>query len=127
MSDIKILHIQSTDDTPEVSFNIESGEFLIKGKSLPENAYNFYCPVLDFIKSNRLAKGIRNIFTVQLDYFNSSSGRFLFELFTILENSEYSKEALTVKWVVESDDELMMEKGEELQSMLNLNFEIESI
>lgn len=127
MSNVNILNIHSSEDTPEVHFNIDAGEFLIKGRSLPENAFNFYSPIIEFVKSHKLAKGIRNILTIHLDYFNSSSGRFLFELLTILENSEYSKESLVIKWVVEADDELMIEKGEELQSMLDLNFEIEKI
>lgn len=125
--DSKILNISSSEDTPEVRFDISAGEFFIKGRSLPENAFNFYSPILEFIKSHKLTKGIRNIFTIHLDYFNSSSGRFLFELLTILEQSDYSKEWLIVKWIVESDDELMIEKGEELQSMLDLHFEIEKV
>jgi hypothetical protein len=119
------LHIERSEDTPEVSFDASSGMYSILGRSLPENAYNFYHPVIDFVKSNIIKTGIKNTFIIQLDYFNSSSGRFIFELLTVLEEYQLSENTLQVIWKVEKDDELMIEKGEELQSMLKIPFQIE--
>lgn len=119
------LHIERSEDTPEVSFDASLGMYTISGRSLPENAYNFYQPVIEFVKSHIVKTGIKNTFTIQLDYFNSSSGRFIFELLTILEEYKLNENNLLVIWRVEKDDELMIEKGEELQSMLKIPFQIE--
>jgi hypothetical protein len=60
-----------------------------------------------------------------MDYFNSSSGRYLFEILTIMELESRDKSRFHVYWYAESEDELMIEKGVELQSLLNLAFTIE--
>lgn len=122
------LHISQTEDTPEVHFNIETGIFRIIGRSLPENAYNFYQPILSFTSSYLSNHGKTPVaLEFKMDYFNSSSGRFIFELLTMIEESKYGKTDFKITWLVESDDELMIEKGEELQSLLDLSFEIQKL
>jgi len=119
------LHIASTEDTPEVLFDKAHSIFRMKGRSLPENAYNFYKPLLEWIKTyvegnvNSLTK-----FEFELDYFNSSSGRFMYEMLTLIEENAKSTELYEIIWKAHSDDELMIEKGEELKSLLNLRFNL---
>lgn len=119
------LHIVSTEDTPEVLFDAAHSTFRMSGRSLPENAYNFYKPLLEWIKryvdgnSNKQTK-----FEFELDYFNSSSGRFMFEMLTLIEENAHSIELYEIHWKAHSDDELMIEKGEELRSLLNLRFNL---
>ncbi len=128
MSLIDNLHIAQTEDTPEVYFDVQAGRFRITGRSLPENAYVFYRPILEYV-SNFL--GINKKSPVEMefkmDYFNSSSGRFIFELLTMIEESKFGKTDFRVIWNVDVDDELMIEKGEELQSLLDLSFEIKKL
>jgi hypothetical protein len=121
------LYIPKTDETPEVNFNLSEQVLSMKGRSLPENAFAFYEPIILWIKEMSKSKIEPLNFEIQLDYFNSSSGRFLFEIFTIIEQSPSVKNAITVRWVCESDDDLMIEKGEELRDLLDLNFSLEII
>ncbi|MDR1761928.1 MAG: DUF1987 domain-containing protein, partial [Bacteroidales bacterium] len=44
------LFIQGTDETPQVCYNIETGIFTLSGRSLPENAIDFYAPVLAWVE-----------------------------------------------------------------------------
>jgi hypothetical protein len=120
------LYIDKTEDTPEINFDLSVGSFSIRGRSLPENAYNFYKPLIEFLQSaiNQINSGTN--FEFHLDYFNSSSGRFIYEMLTIIE-SKASTDSLKINWIVDKDDELMIEKGEELQSLLDLKFEIKKI
>jgi hypothetical protein len=120
------LHIERTEDTPEVLFDPGAGLFSLVGRSLPENAYNFFKPLIDFTKQYVTSQnGKSTNLTFKLDYFNSSSGRFIFEMLTIFEESYKKHQQVKVKWLVEKDDELMIEKGEELKSLLDMPFEIE--
>jgi hypothetical protein len=63
-------------------------------------------------------------FEFELDYFNSSSGRFIYEMLTLIEENAKSLELYEIRWKTHSDDELMIEKGEELKSLLNLRFNL---
>ncbi len=123
MSSNHKLFIPGTDETPEVNLSLEEGVCKMSGRSLPENAFDFYKPILDWLKDE--IKSVRHQveLTLEFDYFNSSSGRYLYELLTTLERSP-NKQYFSVIWNVEKDDELMLEKGEELKSLLDINFEM---
>jgi len=121
------LYIAKTEETPEVNFNLHENKLFMKGRSLPENAFAFYEPIIEWFKELSKSKIEPTAFEIQLDYFNSSSGRFLFEILTIIEQSAAVKNAITIKWLCESDDDLMIEKGEELRDLLDLNFTLEII
>ncbi len=117
------LHIAKTEDTPEVRFDDTNGDFEITGRSLPEDAYTFYRPIIDNIGAF-LGNGKKNlVVTIQLDYFNSSSGRYLMELLVILDDKSNSNNVSLI-WKYEEDDELMLEKGEEFKSLINIPFNI---
>lgn len=119
------LHIAATDETPEVLLTVDGEECSILGKSLPENAFDFYEPVLQWIRlySEKIEKPLR--LNIKFDYFNSSSGRYLFELLHTLEKSKY-KENYRVIWITDKDDELMFEKGLELKSLCDIAFDLVS-
>jgi hypothetical protein len=52
----------------------------------------------------------------------SSSGRYILELLSTLEKKGIDN--VKVVWCAEKDDELMVEKGEEFSSLVDLPFEI---
>ena len=47
---MEALHIVSTEETPEVHFDVENKKFSISGKSLPEDSVAFYAPVFDWLQ-----------------------------------------------------------------------------
>jgi len=126
MSDPETLYIKPTDDTPEVSLSVHSPRSFMAGRSLPENAHEFYNPVIKWVTEH-----FRNItqpidLELRFDYFNSSSGRFLFEILSIIERNP-KKGLVSIIWVVEHGDDLMLDKGNELKSLLDLSFEIREV
>jgi hypothetical protein len=122
---MNMLHLAETEDTPEVRYHESESTLVIRGKSLPENAFNFYSPVLDWAKS--LAGESLSNFTIELylEYFNSSTGRYLLELFLAIADQHIPQKKIV--WLVEADDELMIEKGEEFSSLIKIPFEIRTI
>ncbi len=91
---------------------------------MPENAFRFYGPVIEHIKfySQHMARQFQ-VF-VELEYYNSSSGRYLLELLGVLQERFKSHHECCIYWKVEHDDELMIEKGEELKELISLPLEI---
>jgi hypothetical protein len=124
---IEPLKIAGTEETPDVDFNISTGQFAIVGRSLPEDAYTFYRPVMDWI--NKYIVDCTESFDlkIHLDYFNSSSGRYLLEMLVSMEEKLSNTSLVSIDWVVDEDDELMIEKGEEFQSLLDLSITITTI
>lgn len=113
------MHLQPTIDTPEVTYTRDQHRLIIRGRSLPEDAWSFYEPVLDWAK-DFIANGQQEL-TIEffLEYFNSSSGRYLLELLSTLEKSD---KPIQVVWVSEPEDELMVEKGEEFSGLVSIPF-----
>ena len=115
-----ILRLEGTTDTPEVILNAELCTLSITGNCYPENAFQFFKPLLDWMKNNHtLFKGPAKA-EIKLNYFNSSSGRFLLKFLNIC--SHQLSNGLTVMWLFESGDELIKERGEELASAADVSF-----
>jgi hypothetical protein len=118
---IEPLHIKRTEDTPEVIFDSLGDNFAISGRSLPEDAYSFYKPLIEWMDKYLQSNPSLLTLKISLDYFNSSSGRYILELLACLEDK---KEVIRIVWLCEKEDELMIEKGEEFKSLVDLTFEI---
>lgn len=117
------IKLESTEDTPQVEYLDGVNVLRISGRSLPEDAWSFYEPVIEWasVYSPASAKSAL-VIELFLEYFNSSSGRYILELLSTLEKK--GAENVKVIWRAEIDDELMVEKGEEFSSLVDLPFEI---
>ena len=84
MDQIKNIFIDKTAKTPQVDFNQLTGELILFGKSIPENAAKVYEPLLawinDYIKSPRHTTNLR----LNLEYFNTSSSIWLAKMVNAL-------------------------------------------
>jgi hypothetical protein len=71
--DLQSIIIESTDKTSPIDFNHLTGELILSGRSIPENATEIYEPVLkwvdEYINIERNTTNLRLI----LEYFNTSS------------------------------------------------------
>ncbi len=110
------LHIAGSVKTPEIKFSPEDQSLVLSGRSIPENAVDFYRPVLDW--AQQITKDFKLTVQVQLEYFNTSSSKCLLDLFKRLEVSE----ALEVLWYFDADDEDMLEAGEDYDHIVGVPF-----
>jgi hypothetical protein len=71
--DLQDIIIEPTVKTPQIDLNHLTGELILSGKSIPENAGETYEPVLkwvnDYIKNARNTTNLR----LNLEYFNTAS------------------------------------------------------
>lgn len=119
-----MLHIPGTSDSPEMRYIPEEGRLIVKGRSLPEDAYMLFSPLIDWAKSQREIQAERSLVVdIEMDYFNSSSGRYLLEFLDTLAHNVHTNTRVLIRWFVEKDDELMMEKGEEFRLLVKIPFE----
>jgi hypothetical protein len=126
------LYISPSQSIPEILFSIEDNIFRISGTSRPEDVRALYYPVIDWIKE--LADNILNgtltkystedplRFQVDLLYFNSSSAKFLYDIFLELNRINYSGIPVIVEWYYEKDDTDMMEAGNDISHLAEMKF-----
>ena len=92
---MRALKLGQTDNTPLVELDLDSGKYLIKGESRPEDVSKFYAPVLQwfedwggqlYYRSQQFGKKEDHVVCFQFEYFNSSSAKYIMDL--ILKISE---------------------------------------
>jgi len=118
------LELSKTVDTPEVVFDEEEGVFRVEGESYPENAMEFYRPIIEnltlYVKESTGPLKVN----FKLMYFNSSSSKCLLDIFDILEEFSAAGNKVSVHWYYQEDDEDIKESGEDFAEDLNLAFEL---
>lgn len=119
------LHIRKTDCTPGIHFSKSDNIFELNGRSLPENASDFYEPVIDWISDYIRTPLDNTTLCFKLEYFNTSSSKCITEILDLFKNIEkINDKVFKVQWYFDKDDEDMEEMGETLKSMTQTNFEI---
>jgi len=117
------LIINKTEDTPQVELDINKGSFVIVGRSLPENAIDFYKPVFTWVEEAMQSVTGKNIVVeIKLEYFNTASSKQIAKLFLQLENF-IERNNITIKWFYEKEDNDMLVSGNQYAKFLNLKFE----
>ncbi len=122
MEDLKI---EASKYTPDISFEA-NGNLSFKGKSYPENTFEFYSPVMKWMKAYFAdASTPRKItLAVEITYFNSSSSKLFFDFFDLLDENRDEFE-ITVNWRYDEDNESALEAGEDfIEDFENLNINL---
>lgn len=126
---MEIFQRSPTQFTPKINFDPQSGKLAISGNSMPENSESFYVPLLEWTKQFKasVGQGATVYVNVKLNYYNSSSMRYLTDWFMILSEINSGEHTVNVEWFFEEGDDLMEEAGEELSSLVELPFDIKEI
>jgi len=108
------LKIEATQYTPEIDFNSQSSVLSIVGKSYPENTFEYYKPIVNWIEE--YLKTINDeLLRVNLDleYLNSSSLKAYFDLFDLLEIAHDEGKNIQIKWIYDEENDISEETGED--------------
>ena len=117
-------YMEGSDKTPTISLNAESGEMEFSGKSIPENSANLYGPVMEWVDNYIKTPCDNTIFVVKLEYFNTSSSKYLLEIFRQFEEVFKSGKKVSVQWYYELEDEDMQESGDDFRDILKIPVEL---
>ena len=120
---MEALHIQETDDSPEVVLDQQGNRFEISGKSLPEDALQFYQPVLEWLNEYRNKPKPFTRIDFKLTYFNTASSKLILDIMMILEEMKKEGNGVLVRWISPASDEDMQEAGREYQELVDVPFE----
>jgi len=111
-----------TSSTPSISYQEKSSTIFIEGESYPENSFDFYSPLLKWIKhSLKEKKGI--ILDVNISYMNSSSTKCVLDILDLLDEAFAAGIKTSVRWRYDQENPRSLELAEEFKEELKLPFE----
>jgi len=112
------INIKNTDNSPSVILNHEKGFIEFDGKSYPENTFDFYKPLVVWMKEYFSGNCQENTtINMKLTYFNSATTQVLFDILDIIQEGTYK--GLVINWFYDSEDEDGLEDYEDFSEEFN--------
>lgn len=120
------LIIEETKYTPSIKLDFIKGLLELTGKSYPENTFEFYKPMMDWVEKyfdgNEQKKTVVNM---EIIYFNSSSSKLFFDFFDLLEEAHNNGKDIEINWIYDEENESALEAGEDFkEDFVTLNFNL---
>jgi len=129
---MKKLHIIPTSTTPEIILSPEENRFIIRGNSSPEDVRAMFYPIIEWVKnfSDYILNEKGIIFTednplclaIDLEYFNSSSAKFLYDIINQLKQLKKAGVPVKINWHYEEEDIDMKDAGYDIALLLEMEF-----
>jgi len=126
------LFIEKTRTTPEIIFSPDENIFSISGMSSPEDVRAMYYPVIEWIQifvDDVIEGGVKGYgkdspvkLHIDLQYFNSSSAKFLFDIITELKRVSKANVPLVVEWLHDEEDTDLKEAGADISLLAGMEF-----
>jgi hypothetical protein len=119
MIELKGIYIEGTGKTPKIEFTHLTGELVLSGRSIPENAAKVYEPLLVWINEYVKSPSSVTNLHLKLEYFNSSSLVWITKIIIALGNIVLENAVLYVHLYFEIED---FEDGitEELKNIIEV-------
>jgi hypothetical protein len=122
----KLIIQEELKNCPGIAYYPGLNRLELVGRSIPENPELIFTRLdewltLHFKKSDGLDVNIR------LEYINSGSSKYLYEILKRLTGFQRSGMLVKMKWLYEEEDEAMLELGEHYRDTAGIPLEIEMI
>ena len=121
------LEIEPFLQTPEISFDPNSGSMVLSGKSYPADAIDFYRPIIDWSKKYSEKPAVKTELTCEIEYLNSASQKQLVELILAFKPIHANGGDFIVNWKYEEGDDDILSVGELIEHELEIPFKYEEV
>ena len=111
---------------PGITYYPDSDKLEIVGRSIPENPELIFRRLDEWITVHFGTNTSLNV-AIQLEYINSGSSKYLYEILKRLTGFIKSGMKVEIKWLYEEDDEAMLELGEHYRDNAGIPLEINMI
>lgn len=121
---MKQLSIPGTQSTPAIEANWDSGVLSMQGDSYPENSFELFQQVIDWVDSY-LSQAMRPLtLELRLLYLNTSSIKAMMDIFDLLEDAHRDGKPVAVNWRYDPRNERVAELAEEFKEDCTFPFAI---
>jgi hypothetical protein len=111
---------------PGISYYPDSDKLELVGRSIPENPELIFRRLDEWITLHFEKNSSLNV-SIQLEYINSGSSKYLYEILKRLTGFLKSGKKVEIKWLYEEDDEAMLELGEHYRDSAGIPLKIEMV
>lgn len=119
------LAITQSQSSPAISADWDTGVIRMKGDSYPENSFELFQPLIDWVEAY-LAKAGRPLkLELELVYLNTSSIRSMMDIFDQMEAAHKNGQAVSAHWIYEAADERVGQLADEFREDCTFPFSIE--
>lgn len=120
---MKRLEIEQSEYTPYIIFDKEINILEVGGRSLPENAIDFFNPIIGWLLDYAENPNLKTVFNFKLEYFNTPSSKKILDILTILEDIKCTGKDVLINWYYDDDDKDMIAAGKEFAEFVELDFD----
>ena len=111
---------------PGIAYYPDSDKLELVGRSIPENPELIFKRLDEWITLHFEKNSGLNV-SIQLEYINSGSSKYLYEILKRLAGLIKAGKTVEIKWLYEEDDEAMLELGEHYRDSAGIPLKIEMI
>lgn len=119
---MKPIYLEGTNKTPKVLLEAENGCIEFSGRSIPEDSYKFFQPLLKWVNLYAESPCSKTTVNFNFEYFNTSTARCLLDLLKNLEIAKINGSDIEINWYYEEDDQEMLETCEVYESFIDIPF-----
>lgn len=124
MSALATLEIAATQASPRIEADPATGKITLDGDSYPENSFEFFNPLIDWIESFLAQPEPALQLDLRLVYMNTSSVKAIMDILDILEASHGRGAQITLNWYYDPRNERVVEMVEEFKEDCTFPFHI---
>ena len=121
---METINIQQTGSTPLVLFDPLTSILCLAGESYPENSFDFYTPVVSWLKSALQELSVLTL-DITITYMNSSSTKCILDLLDIMEEAYSRGVKISIVWRYDRENPRSYVLAEEFLEEVTFPFEIE--
>ncbi len=122
----KLVIQEELKNCPGIVYYPDSNKLELVGRSIPENPELIFRRLEEWI-TGHFEKNNGLDVNIQLEYINSGSSKYLYEVLKRLTGYIRSGKLVKLKWLYEEDDEAMLELGEHYRDTAGIPLEINMI
>ena len=122
----KLVIQEELKNCPGIVYYFENNTLEVTGRSIPENPELIFRRLDEWI-TEHFNKNQALLVNIKLEYINSGSSKYLYEILKKLTGYVRSGKKVKMKWLYEEDDEAMLELGEHYRDSAGIPLEIDMI
>lgn len=115
---------EGTKQFPTIILDKDNQHFEISGRSLPENADEFFDPVINWFNLYAQNPAPETKIMFKLIYYNTSSAKKLFDIFDLLNQIYKAGHKVVVEWYYLEIDDDMQNAGSGYAEMVHMPFHL---
>ena len=121
------LSVPGSQSTPSIRADWKAGVVVMSGESYPENSFELYDQLIQWISSYLNSSEHSLTLELHLNYLNTSSIRFMIDIFDLLESAFEDGKEVLVQWMFDDRNPRSSELGAEFKEDYTFPFLILSI